>query len=255
MGRRSLIALGVIALMVMVFGVPSSEAYPTYSQGKVLNAAGEMEPFGYCKTCHGHFRATDETNSRAYLQDEYVSPVDGKLWREIYTEVTETEAVLEVGLHDVHRHVMVDKLSRSRCDTCHDRATFGGFYPVSLSQSSSTFLEPISCLGCHGRWEDLGNDSGSLGLGAGLRQHHTSAGITACKTCHSDADPANYAPVGENVLPPYYFTPDPEFPNKPTDPCNLHDEEDYAGGPTGLDNDGDGNYDMSDKDCSGSGNR
>jgi hypothetical protein len=55
--------------------------------------------------------------------------------------------------------------------------------------------------------------------------------------------------VGENVLPPYYFTPDAEFPNKPTDPCNQHGEEDYAGIREGLDNDGDGKYDQSDRDC------
>ena len=97
--------------------------------------------------------------------------------------------------------------------------------------------------------EDAGNDSIFGGLGAGLRQHHTNAGVTECKTCHADADPVNYTPVGEDVLPPYYFTPDPEFPNKPTDPCNQKGEEDYAGGPKGLDNDGDGSYDMSDFDC------
>ncbi len=110
-------------------------------------------------------------------------------------------------------------------------------------------MEPISCGGCHGRNEDAGNDPISAGLGAGLRQHHTNAGVTECKTCHSDADPANYTPVGENVLPPNYFTPDPEFPNQPTDPCNRHGQEDYAGGRDGLDNDGDGRYDKRDRDC------
>jgi hypothetical protein len=183
------------------------------------------------------------------LRDEYISPTDGKRWRENYTEVDETEPDEEIGLHDIHRHIMLDKLSGSRCDTCHTRPP--GFYPVSLNSSTSTSLEPISCMGCHGRREDAGNDSISEGLGAGLRQHHTNAGITDCKTCHTDADPANYTPVGEDVLPPYYFTPDPEFPNKPTDPCNQHGEEDYAGIRRGLDNDGDAKYDMSDHDCQG----
>jgi hypothetical protein len=182
------------------------------------------------------------------LRDEYISLTDGKPWSEIYTEVTETEPVEEIGLHDIHRHIMLDKLSGSRCDTCHGEGSTR-FYPVFLNQSVSTFLEPISCMGCHGRWDDAGNDNDFEGLGAGLRQHHTNAGVTECKTCHADADPVNYTPVGENVLPPYYFAPDPEFPNKPTDPCNKHGEEDYAGIRKGLDNDGDGRYDESDPDC------
>ncbi len=243
-----------VALVVATVSVPPAEAYSTYSADKMTHPAGSPrcratdeegceEPYGNCKTCHGHFRATDETNSRPMLRDEYISPTDGKPWREIYTEVTETEPVLEIGLHEVHRHIMVDKLSRSRCDVCHLES---GRYPVILNFSATDELEPIGCMGCHGRWEDQGVDSG---LGAGLRQHHTNAGVTECKTCHLDADPANYTPVGEDVLPPNYFTPDAEFPNKPTDPCSAHREEDYAGGPKGLDNDGDGRYDKSDPDC------
>jgi hypothetical protein len=177
------------------------------------------------------------------LRDEYISPVAGRTWREIYTEVTATEPELEVGLHDIHRHIMVDKLSSSRCNVCHIQS---GRYPVFMSFSATDELEPISCMGCHGRYEDQGVNSG---LGAGLRQHHTNAGVTECKTCHADADPANYTPVGEDVLPPNYFTPDAEFPNKPTDPCNAHGEEDYAGRSRGLDNDGDGRYDEGDRDC------
>jgi hypothetical protein len=140
----------------------------------------------------------------------------------------------------------VDKLSSGRCNVCHAAS---GRYPVSLNSSSSTELEPISCVGCHGRREDAGNDNSSEGLGAGLRQHHTKAGVNECKTCHADANPAKYTPVGEDVLPPYFFMPDPEFPNKPTDPCNQHGEEDYVGLRRGLDNDGDGKYDKSDPDC------
>jgi hypothetical protein len=245
MGKQA-IPFAIIALLALALWAPKSEAYPTYSEGKVTNPAGEEEAFGNCKTCHGHFRATDEDNSTPYLRDAYIALTDGKLWREIYTEVDETEPVLEIGLHDIHRNVMLDKLSRSRCDTCHQDI---GRYPVLLNESASSFLEPISCMGCHGRWEDAGNDNLSEGLGAGLRQHHTNSGVTECKTCHADADPANYTPVGENVSPPYYFTPDPEFPNKPTDPCNQHGEEDYVGIRQGLDNDGDGKYDQADLDC------
>jgi hypothetical protein len=235
-----------LAPAIVLLWAPISEAYPTYSREKVTNPAGDQEAVGYCKDCHGHFRATNEENNTPYLRDEYVSPTDGKTWSTLYTEVDETEPSLEVGLHDIHRHVMLDKLSSSRCDTCHSQ---GGRYPVYLDSSATTFLAPISCMGCHGRYEDAGHDNISEGYGAGLRQHHTKAGVYTCKTCHADADPANYTPVGENVLPPDYFSPDPEFPNKPTDPCNQHGEEDYAGIRQGLDNDGDGKYDMRDPDC------
>jgi hypothetical protein len=254
---KTLLASCVIALAIVALSAPITQAYPTYSQGKITHPPGSsrcrttdlegcQEPFGNCRTCHGDFRATDETNSRPYLRDEYVSLADGKTWREIYTEVTETEPVLEIGLHEVHRHIIVDKLSRSRCDVCHQDRNTVGRYPVILSSSATTELAPIGCAGCHGRQEDADNGAG---LSAGLRQHHTNAGVSACKGCHWDADPANYTPVGENVPPPNYFTPDPEFPNKPTDPCNQRRAEDYAGGPTGLDNDGDGKYDMGDRDC------
>jgi cysteine-rich repeat protein len=62
---------------------------------------------------------------------------------------------------------------------------------------------------------------------------------------------ANYTPVEEDVLPNYYFmpTPDPAHPNKPTDSCNPNGEEDYAGSPLGLDNDGNGLYDSNDPVC------
>jgi len=249
MKKMALIASGVIALATMVLWAPPSEAYYMYSEGEIDGPRGE-EPYGYCKTCHGNFLATNSDNSRVIRQDEYVSPTDGKVWDETYAEWDETEPDPEIGLHDVHRHIMLDKLSRSKCSVCHLES---GRYPVVLNSSSSTFLEPIGCAGCHGRREDVGNPvAGSdmlSGLSAGLRQHHTNAGVPECKTCHADADPANYTPVGEDVLPPYYTVPNGEFPNKPTDPCNQNRDEDYAGGPRGLDNDGDGRYDMRDSDC------
>lgn len=247
MRKRTLVAASVVTLATLVLWTPTSEAYSTFSEGKVTNPAGQQEPVGNCKTCHGHFRATNEQNSTPFLQDEYISPADGKSWSVIYQEVEATEPEEEVGLHDIHRHVILDKIGRSRCNVCHTRPP--GFYPVYLSSSTTTDLEPISCVGCHGRAEDMGADNISAGLGAGLRQHHTNAGVVECKTCHADADPLNYEPVGEDVPPPYYSTPDLVFPNKPTDPCNQNGEEDYAGGPTGLDNDGDGRYDMGDRDC------
>lgn len=234
------------ALVVLAVWSPTTYSYPTYSEGKITNPAGQQEAYGYCKTCHGHFRATDETNNTAYLRDEYISPTDGKPWREYYQEVEATEPAWEVGLHDVHRHIILDKIGSSRCNVCHSS---GGRYPVLLNSSATTDLEPISCVGCHGRNEDMGNDSTSEGRGAGLRQHHTNSGVKECKTCHADADPARYTPVGEDVLPSFYKANLSVFPNIPTDPCNKRRAEDYAGKPKGLDNDGDGLYDQKDPDC------
>ena len=175
--------------------------------------------FGNCADCHGNFRVSP-----------YMSLSDGASWGD--------------DLHDVHRRVMLT----SDCSTCHGPSRF----PVSLDSSNGgTGLAPISCVGCHGREEDIGNDSESTGRGAGLRQHHTNAGVSECADCHSDAIPANYMPVGEDVLPEYYANPGTNHALIPTDPCNPSGSEGaFAGSLLGLDNDGDGIYDTADSDCS-----
>jgi hypothetical protein len=148
------------------------------------------------------------------------------------------------------------------CDACHGS---GPRFPVLLVSSVGVaLLDPISCSGCHGRAAD-GTGSGSEGYGAGLRQHHWNAGETVCGDCHergdlgglTDANPANFAPAGEDIQPPYYADPDgaPIHPGLPQDPCNdpanaTTPEEQVAGGPDGMDNDGDGIYDTLDLDCS-----
>lgn len=234
---------GVGALMAMAMAPQPAEAWDTYSAGEVSHPAGDPrcrasdvngceEPVGNCQTCHGQFRASNEENSRPYLRDEYFSLADGKPWSVFY------DGEEEVGLHDIHRHVMIGS-----CSACHGASR----YPVYLSRTEDrdgNLLEGISCAGCHGRQEDADNGAGS---GAGLRQHHTEARVNVCKTCHADADPARYTPVGEDVLPPYYA--EANFVNGPTDPCNQARDEDYTAGPKGLDNDGDGKYDKSDLDC------
>ena len=244
---------GCVILVAMIVFPLHTVAYPTYSAFEVTHPPGDPrcrdtdtegceEPVGNCQTCHGQFRATNEENSRPYLRDEYISLADGRRWSVLYQELEADQVEEEVGLHDIHRHVIVDKIGRSRCNVCHQD---NGRYPVILNSSAGgEGLEPIGCMGCHGRNAVNGQ------RGAGLRQHHTNSGINVCKTCHWDADPANYRPEGENVLPSYYAAPNDIFVNKPTDPCNQRGDENYAGGPTGLDNDGDGRYDMSDPDCS-----
>jgi len=171
---------------------------------------------GNCASCHGDFRAAN-----------YVGLTDGQSWG---------------NLHDLHQTML-----SGDCDTCHSS---GPRFPVILDDSAGgTGLQSISCVGCHGRSQDAGNDSISGGLGAGLRQHHWNTGTTSCVNCHTDANPANYTPVGENVLPNYYASPGTGHTNMPTDPCNPSGSEDFAGSTEGLDNDGDNIYDGADPDC------
>jgi len=134
------------------------------------------------------------------------------------------------------------------CNLCHTSSDNRNPY---IGFSDGTADNPgLGCVGCHGRVEDEGHDSISAGRGAGLRQHHTNAGVSSCSLCHSDANPANYTPVGEHVFPPYYGTND----TNADEPCNPVrqagiNENWTAGDFIGLDNDGDGLYDTADPDC------
>lgn len=173
--------------------------------------------YSTCRTCHGEF-----------MGEPYVAFTDGLTWNP--------------DLHDVHRNTMLN----FDCATCH---TLPNFLPVFIGSSTGgTGLPPIGCLGCHGREEDLGHDAISPGRGAGLNQHHHRAGVTECAFCHTDADPADgYRPVGEHVMPAYYFLPDSAHPMKPNDACTT--SELFVSVLEGLDNDGDLLYELSDPDC------
>ena len=184
---------------------------------------------GGCDNCHG-----------AYQDNlSYISLVDRADWGSDL-----------MGVHEV--------MVSNDCNVCHQG---GVYFPVFMnSATGGSGLDPISCIGCHGRAEDRGtqldcvdpnNPHTPCGDGVGLRQHHYNASPNfagqICLSCHWDTDPANYTPVGENVNPPYYTpNPDPNYPNKPTDSCNPNGEEDYAGTAIGLDNDGDLVYDSND---------
>lgn len=155
-----------------------------------------------------------------FRSSTYISPVDGQLWG---------------NLHNIHRTEMLN----SDCEVCHGE---GDRFPVLLNESLGGIgFDPISCTGCHN--------------GRGLRLHHTNAQVPAdqggtgstCLDCHG-TEPA---PPAENVLPPYYFTPDPAHPDKPTDPCNPAPDfpEHFAGLTLALDNDGDLAYDELDSEC------
>jgi hypothetical protein len=202
--------LSLVVLLVLVMWVVRSEAYETYSEDRDATN---------CRACHGGFRAPNYTS----LHDE--SP-----WNS--------------DLMSGHENMV-----SFECLACHTSTS--SFFPVSTDSSGGGGgLSPMGCVGCHGREQDAGHDSVSGGRGAGLRQQHFRAGVTDCAKsgCHTDANPANYVPVGENVAPFNYFTPDTAHPNKPTDPCNANGSESKFG-PVGLDNDGNGLYDLDDPAC------
>ena len=123
------------------------------------------------------------------------------------------------SLHEQHLSLIVS------CFRCHEPHSF----PPAVVSLSSDGIK--GCVGCHGRNEDAGNDGPYDGLGAGLRQHHWISGETSCTGCHSDANPSDYTPVGENASPPFYTT-------EGLDPCTDL-----------LDNDGDLLADEVDPDC------
>jgi PKD repeat protein len=207
---KGLIMAMSFAILVWVIWAPNEAlAYPTYSSGN-------------CFSCHGDFNS-----------GSYVSFKDGTPW----------------GVDLMSGHI---QMIAGDCDTCHSNGPRGN---VFLNSSiGATGFDPIGCVGCHGRDDDVTDVCTGLGTGvevvcgagAGLRQHHFNSGVTVCRGCHfNDADPGSFTPVGEDVPPPYYFTPDAAHPLKPTDPCT--DEAIF--GPTGLDNDGDGLDDGNDPDC------
>jgi len=166
-----------------------------------------------CQACHGGFQVAN-----------YVSLHDSAAW----------------GTDLMSGH---NSMISSACGACHQSS----FFPVQLDESTGAGgLSAMGCVGCHGREESAGQ--GSEIIGAGLRQHHFRAGVTVCSGCHSDSDPTSFTPVPENVLPPNYFTPDAAHPDKPTDPCNANGSESVFG-PVGLDNDGNGIYDLEDPAC------
>ena len=200
--RTALIAIGI-----MIFGIPGAKGYDKYSQND--NSTN-------CRECHGDFRSSN-----------YISPVDGQNWG---------------NLHNIHRSTMLS----GDCDVCHigsDRL------PVFLNSSDGgDGFEPVGCMGCHG--VDPQDPMHPNGWGAGLRAHHTNAGVSpdnngdTCISCHTN-DPA---PSPEDTMPSYYFTPDLIHTSKPDDPCLT---ENYAGAAIGIDNDGDLLYDGNDPDCAG----
>jgi hypothetical protein len=172
-----------------------------------------------CEDCHGGF-----------LDNPYTSLQDGTNW----------------GTSLMDGHV---RFVAFECDACHkDGSKIEVFLNLSIDDTLSK-----SCVGCHGRQEDV-NDScfgGGGGVevecggGAGLRQmHELNLGPGTCSSCHS-GDPV---PVGEQIA-PFYYGQDGVVMQ---DSCDGDGSESQFGA-TGLDNDGDGQRDGDDSDCQSDG--
>ncbi|UCH74879.1 MAG: PKD domain-containing protein [Rhodospirillales bacterium] len=186
--------------------------------GAVPEAAAYSRYNDGCQVCHGAF--TDSTSPKGS-----VFPGDDK--------------------HNMHRS---SSEMGTNCNLCHTSGD--GRNPFIGSSDGTAANAGVGCVGCHGRELDAGNDGASPGRGAGLRQHHFNSAVTSCANCHSDANPANYTPVGENEMPQYYGTAD----TNANGPCNEVatsgvNENWTVGDLEGLDNDGDGLYDGADPDC------
>jgi hypothetical protein len=169
------------------------------------------DDYSNCASCHGDFNS-----------GVYVSNHDGESWG--------------TDLMDAHGEWVPS------CNACHQSS---GFSEVLLNQSADgTFSK--SCVGCHGRDEDVtgncvGDDSPvECGSGAGLRQVHESVSGANCSACHT----GDAVPVGENVKPYNYSLQASAI----TDSCDADGSESQFGA-TGLDNDGDGQRDADDSDC------
>ena len=168
-----------------------------------------------CKECHGGFQDAP-----------YISNKDGSNWG---TDLMDAHVAFVSG----------------ECDACHKT---GGRSEVYLNSSRDATLS-MSCMGCHGRVEDINNSCTGLGDGAdvncgsgvGLRRHHEAeVGAGTCNSCHS----SNPTPVGEDVLPFNYGKTGITI----FDSCDADGSESKFGA-TGLDNDGDAETDGSDPDC------
>lgn len=213
--RRTLrTCCSVVALLALAVWAPRATAYEQYSVNRDATN---------CAMCHGNFGASGTPN--------YVSLKDGTAW----------------GTTLMSGHI---PWVSSNCLACHQSS---GFFPVIIGDSGDPTLS-AACAGCHGREQDEGFDVGGpvmhpeSMMAAGLRQHHFRKGITLCASCHADADPAAFTPLGENVLPANYGKPNVIL----LDPCNRPPSTSLVEnkfGLTGLDNDGNLLTDTDDPRC------
>lgn len=126
--------------------------------------------------------------------------------------------------HEMHRASTSMNTACALCHTSSDNRN-----PYTWTSDGTGNNTGLGCSGCH--------------EGPGLRRHHEVNGITFCYDCH---DP-NEVPSPENVKPPYYGTPDTRADNPGNTVLAANTNENWSVGDfIGLDNDGNGLYDLAD---------
>ena len=213
-----------LAFLLLVYAPPSS-AFNNWSDG--------VSDTGQCADCHGAFNKGPN----------YTSNSEGVSWNAL--------------LHDVHlNNTTITSNPNGSCDNCHGgTGTSGRQVDLNNSGNAKDGVNAIGCMGCHGR---LADNSGDGQIGDGLRAHHMGSdaylnwpggipgfGLT-CAQCHG----SDTTPVSESTLPAWYASVTNELVSLTMNPCNASDEENLAGLPQGLDNDGDQAYDAADWECS-----
>jgi hypothetical protein len=129
--------------------------------------------------------------------------------------------------HEMHR---ASGSMATACDLCHT-GNNSTRKPVYIGSSNGTTNNSgLGCTGCH--------------VASGLREHHNNHGVTECYTdCHHAYEP----PPAENVSPPYYGTADTKVRNPGNTVLAANTNENWSVGDfLGLDNDGNGLYDVAD---------
>ena len=151
-----------------------------------------------------------------YTSAKYQSPNGGALW--------------PASVHDVHRQAAY---MGTECGMCHGS---GGFF--TWKSYGAAGLTGYGCSGCHGQIVK------GVPKGFGLRARHLWAGDKVCLDCHKD----DGAPAPESTLPYYYGHSVTKAKSSCNDDAPVF-SEDFSGNGQGLDNDGDGVYDLADPDC------
>ena len=186
MKKTSVLFVCMIALVALAAWAPNVEAFEIFQPGN-------------CMGCHGDFRTGPYTSNTSQ---------DGVTWN-IPNQPGGGDAS---SLHQGHV-----QFANGNCQACHvqigDTPLIGG--PSGDGEGS--------CVGCHGREEDITPNDGVFGgagpdWGDGLRAHHAiNNNVGGCLGCHS----GDVVIVGEDVPPARYLT-------LAIDPCSDAQQGDFG---------------------------
>jgi hypothetical protein len=126
--------------------------------------------------------------------------------------------------HEMHRD---SANMATACELCHSEPDR---FPVEIGSSTGTANNVgVGCTGCH--------------MAEGLRKHHRINNVTVCQGCHANDAP----PPPESTKPPYYGSADTNVRDPGNEALGSKTNENWSVGDfLGLDNDGNGLYDLAD---------